>query len=146
MLKRILFGAVAALVFAVVPRATAGASPSPAWYVVQNINAYRATYGLAPLAIQTANLQAAAEAWDENLVRANALGHNPDLMLQAPPGATTVGENVGVGPTVSSVELGFDQSAEHRANLLSPYFTMVGVAVIRSPYTGQVFITEDFAN
>jgi uncharacterized protein YkwD len=47
---------------------------------------------------------------------------------------------------VPDIEIGFEQSPEHRANLLNPGYTMIGVAVVRSPYTGEVFITEDFAN
>ncbi|HZU73496.1 MAG TPA: CAP domain-containing protein [Acidimicrobiales bacterium] len=126
--------------------APAHADMSPAWYVVNDINALRASHGLAPLAIEVQNLQAAAEAWDANLVRSNMLAHNPDIGLQAPAGWTHVGENVGTGPSVGSIEAGMEASPEHLANLLSPNYTMIGVAVIRSPYTNEVFITEDFAN
>ena len=56
--------------------------------------------------------------------------------------AQSIGENVGMGETVGSIESAFMASPHHRDNILDPNFTQAGYAVVAN--NGTYFITEDF--
>jgi uncharacterized protein YkwD len=56
--------------------------------------------------------------------------------------ASSLGENVGMGGSVSSIHQAFMNSAGHRENILDPGFNQVGIGVIVAGDT--VFVTEDF--
>jgi uncharacterized protein YkwD len=54
----------------------------------------------------------------------------------------SIGENVGYGPSVASVEYAFMHSPEHRANILDPDWRGIGVGVYRSG--GRIWVTQIF--
>ena len=56
--------------------------------------------------------------------------------------ASSLGENVGMGGDVASLDDAFMNSPHHRENILDPAFNQVGIGVIVSG--GTVFVTEDF--
>jgi uncharacterized protein YkwD len=53
-------------------------------------------------------------------------------------------ENVGAAPSVEDIHSGFMNSPQHRANILSPRYSAVGLAVISRD--GELYVTEDFAH
>lgn len=53
-----------------------------------------------------------------------------------------LGENVGLGNSISSLQTAFMNSAAHRANILDPSFTYVGISV--RPENGRLWMTIIF--
>src|SRR5690606_25692659 len=95
---------------------------------VDLINDERRARGLSPLAthgdlVSGARFQAAA------IRDAGRLFHNPDLG-SVTTGWKKVGENVGYGGTVSGLHAALMNSPAHRANILDPAYTHVGVGVV----------------
>jgi len=119
---------------------TTGADATAAMATFAAINADRATAGLPPLT-WSASLAQIALSHSAAMAQAGQLFHNPSLSTLLA-GAALVGENVGVGPTVSILNTDFMNSPEHRANLLSTQFTQVGAGVVDA--NGIVWVTEDF--
>ncbi len=73
--------------------------------------------------------------------------HNLDLTgrpLQDELDARIVGENVGWSTDVEDLHRRFMASPGHRASLLEPRFSVVGMAVVRTP-NGRYYATQDFA-
>jgi putative cell wall-binding protein len=95
------------------------------------VNAERARGGLAPLRIDV-RLVAASRTWAAQMAREETLGHDPGLRQASPPDATLWGENVGHAtgddPGIRIHEL-LVASPAHRANILDPRFTDLGVGV-----------------
>ncbi|MBK5221340.1 MAG: CAP domain-containing protein [Acidimicrobiia bacterium] len=111
--------------------------------LINLINQARSAHGLAPLHVD-GHLTGMARRWSDGMAARGALAHNPNLGAQAPTGWSRVGENVAVG---GSAQAAFDAlmgSPRHRANILKPDFTHVGVGVTRAA-DGRIFITQDFA-
>jgi hypothetical protein len=129
-------------VLAVGTQAASAASPRMETQFLGLMNAGRAQQGLAPLTVD-AQLTAAARGWSDTIERNGSLSHNPDIQRELPAGWTRWGENVGTGPSVTSLEAAFMASAEHRANILGP-FTLVGVGVDVTE-AGMIWVTVDFA-
>ena len=135
---------------AVVVLATVGvvaAFPAPAGADgdLSSVNSSRAGAGLAPLA-EDAGLDQLALAHTQSMIARSTLFHTADLaaaFTEARPDWVRAGENVGVGPSVPSVDAAFMASPEHRANILGAY-TLAGTAVVRGP-DGRVWITQEFA-
>lgn len=110
---------------------TAGAEASTdrsAAQFMSLINAYRASNGVAPLAVNS-TLAASAQSWAGYMSSQQQLSHDPNLG-GAVSGWTRIGENVGMGPTVSMIWDSFLASAPHRANLLNPEFTHYGIGFV----------------
>lgn len=119
---------------------TGSQEPGMAAQFVARINSERAGSGRAGLAVSSA-LTGAAERWAATMARQNTLAHNPDLAGEVS-GWHYLGENVGVGYSVSSLESAFWNSAEHRSNILDPHYTRVGVAVV--DVGGKLWVAEEF--
>ena len=108
------------------------------------LNAERAARNLAPLSWDP-TLANYASAWSANMAtegfRHSAIGN-----LLGP--YNYVGENIaaGTGGTlVGALHYAWMQSAGHRANILSPGFSRVGVGVVCSA-NGSIWLTEDFGH
>jgi hypothetical protein len=67
------------------------------------------------------------------------LHHNPDL--RSLPGWQRIAENVGRGPSVTSIHAALMESTGHRANILDPQMTQVGIGVERR---SGVWVTQVF--
>jgi uncharacterized protein YkwD len=119
---------------------TGSQEPGMAAQFVARINSERAGSGRPALAVSSA-LTGAAERWAAAMARRNTLAHNPDLAGEVS-GWHYLGENVGVGYSVSSLESAFWDSAEHRSNILDPHYTRVGVAVV--DVGGKLWVAEEF--
>lgn len=136
---------------------TASAAPAPATADVQAgetqkaqllaaINAERAAAGLPALRLDAAAVDSARQ-WAAHLARTGTLAHHPDLEASlVGQGATTwtlAGENVGVGPHVAQIHPAFMASPTHRANVLRPEFSEVGIGATEAA-DGQVWVAVHF--
>lgn len=120
------------------PAAAQGAGTST---ILSQVNASRAAAGLRPLAL-SGDLSAVAYAWSRHLASSGVLAHNPNLTGQVGDWQV-LGENVGYGPTVSDVETAFMNSPHHRANILEPRYTQIGLGVVADS-SGTVWVTQVF--
>ncbi|HET6793057.1 MAG TPA: CAP domain-containing protein [Acidimicrobiales bacterium] len=128
---------------AVVPALPAAADPAgDAAAFVADINALRASHGLRLLSVDP-RLVSIASAWSQHLASVGTISHNFQLGNQAPADWKVLGENVGVGPTVDSLQGAFTASPEHYANMVDASYNAIGVAVTYSA-TGAMFVTEDY--
>lgn len=101
--------------------------------IVAWTNAQRTQFGLAPLAIDAGLLHSARQhaAWMTNT---RNLVHT----------GMAVGENIAMGqPTTSQVMADWMRSSGHRANILNPSYTRIGVAAYSAP-DGTVFWCQQF--
>jgi len=118
----------AAVTVGAVAGSTAFAAPafaSPSGDLAAATNASRAAAGLPGLRID-GQLSSVAQAWANHLAAANTLSHNGALRGQVT-NWTNLGENVGMAVDIPSVQRAFMNSPEHRANILNPKYTLMGV-------------------
>src|SRR5450755_4182702 len=108
------------------------ASASPAGDLATATNTARVSAGLAPLTVN-AQLSAVAQAWANRLAAAGVLSHNPALQTQVT-NWTVLGENVGMAGDVPTVQAAFMASPHHKANILDPRYTQMGVGSATSIY------------
>jgi uncharacterized protein YkwD len=120
--------------------------------IVALVNQQRVLNGLAPLVVNT-KLVTMAEIHSQDMARLDQMEH--DLPGAALPtledraayvgySYSWLGENIAAGyPDAASVMAGWMASPGHRANILSPNFTEIGVAIAYDsagqPYYTQVF-------
>ena len=109
--------------------------------VQRELNADRSAHGLRVLPINY-EAQAKAQAWAERLARERKLYHS-----HLPSGIKSrwcsLGENVGYGASVASIQDAYMGSSGHRANVLATKWNGVGVGYATSGtrvYTVHVFI------
>jgi uncharacterized protein YkwD len=107
---------------------------------IGQINGARAANHRPRLTISS-TLTSVAAGWAASMARSNRLAHNPRLASSVH-GWKYLGENVGVGDSVSQLEAAFWDSAGHRANMLDTDFTQVGVAVVSTG--GRLWVAEEF--
>jgi Cysteine-rich secretory protein family len=112
-------------------------------------NQDRSAAGLVPLKWDPA-LAKAAHQHALRMARANQLSHQfpgepsmQDRARQAGARFSMIAENVAEGPTPASIHSQWMNSSPHRANLLDPELTAVGISVVQSGNT--LFAVEDFS-
>lgn len=108
---------------------------------VSLINSHRTANGLAALT-RNSSLDAEARAWSQQMAANGGLSHS-NLSRFLPPWSS-VGENVGVGGSVSSIFGGLTASSGHNANMLGD-FTHIGVGVWVDG-SGTLWTTHVFTN
>lgn len=113
--------------------------------LAEQINADRVANGLRPLEI-SAELTSIAQAHSRRMAAAGKIWHNDELFSQSVRSrlrASRLGENVGFdgGGAATSHQMYMD-SPPHRANILDPRFTAMGIAVTVAD--GIAYSTEDF--
>jgi len=107
---------------------------------IAGTNQERAQRGSSGLRV-AGDLVAVARRHSQDMAAQSRLYHNPNVGNEVQ-GWQLLGENVGTGPDASRVEAAFMASPEHRANVLNPNFTEIGVSVI---WTGnRLWVTELF--
>jgi uncharacterized protein YkwD len=129
--------------------AQAGSSPRPAYasaspntaYLIALVNNYRAANGVGPLA-EAGDADAKAQQQANDMAASGSIYHS-NLASGIQPGWAAIGENVGVGATIDSVEASLQASAPHRANLLSGSYNQVGVGVAVGS-DGRVYVAQEF--
>jgi Cysteine-rich secretory protein family len=142
--------AVAACLLACVPRGAPAQQPSAAEkYLFNAVNVERGERGLQPLRWDAA-LAEAAQRHTLLMAREKTLSHQlpgePALQERASQAGahfSQIGENIGEAMGVPDLDYGWMHSPPHRANILKPEYTSIGIAVRRS---GKVyFATQDFS-
>lgn len=113
------------------------AAPSESAGFVAAINNLRMSQGLNPLTVD-ANITGIAQDWANSMALADGISHRADLRAGVTGNWSTLGENVGVGPSVDSLMQAFIASPGHYKNLVDPRFTHVGVGTVR---VGQMLYT-----
>ena len=88
-------------------------------------------------------LSKAAKVHTREMVRAATLYHTPTTTLKRRVTRwTTLGENVGVGGTVTTLHAAFMGSSAHRSNILYTGFRHVGIGTAKSG--GRLWVTVIF--
>jgi uncharacterized protein YkwD len=105
---------------------------------VSRVNHERTSRGLAPLRVSS-DLVTVARNHSRRMGDANHLHHNPNFGSEVT-SWRKVGENVGRGPSVSSLHTAFMNSPSHRNNLLDPAWTEVGIGV--KVVDGRIWVTQ----
>ncbi len=113
------------------------------------LNQDRAANGL-PALKANSQLTQLARNYAQDMIRRGFFSHyNPegqspfDRMRQAGISYNYAGENLAVNSGIAAAEVAFMNSSGHRANILSPSFTEVGVGVARNA-NGQVYVVQEF--
>ena len=108
------------------------------------INAERTAAGLAPVAAE-GRLFDSARAWSQTQAAAGDLSHDDSFFsVNRPAGASTVAENVAYNASVQAIHERLMASPGHRANILNPAFTSVGIGEVEHA-DGRIFVTQRFA-
>lgn len=122
---------------AIAPAASAASSEGE---LLALMNAERAAVGLSPVSLH-ADLHDDAVVWSVHMFEVGELSHNPSLAAVTT-GWDSLGENVGVGPTIASLHSAFMASPGHRGNILGDYDS-VGIAVVEENPT-KLWVTVIF--
>ena len=108
-------------------------------------NLERSAAGLAPLELRNDVTEIATE-HSRRMAASDELFHNDDYFsasVRSRLGARTLGENVAMNRSADDAHRRLMLSPDHRANLMNPKFTVVGMAMARSA-DGMGFVTQDF--
>ena len=119
------------------------AAPSESAQFVAAINELRASKGLGALTVDS-NLSSIAQNWAVTMGQQDTIFHRSNLADGVTIDWTRLGENVGMGPTVSDLMNAFINSPHHYENLVDPRFTRIGVGSVRNP-DGMMYTAHEFA-
>lgn len=118
--------------------------------MVSLVNQARAEAGLAPLTVDPL-LVKTARMKSQDMISLGYFGHTSptygspfDLMRSQGVHYRYAGENLAGAPTVERAHTGLMNSQGHRANILNPNYTRIGVGVIDGGRYGKMF-TQHFA-
>lgn len=113
------------------------------------LNADRTKNGLVPLAY-SAQLTKLAEDYAMDMINRQFFAHNNpegltpfDRMDQYDIVYRYAGENLALNDSVSAAQAAFMNSPTHRANVLNPNFTEVGIGVKYAP-NGKIYVVQEF--
>ncbi len=110
-----------------------------------SINAERSSRGLPALSTHSPIAGTSCD-WNHQMREAQTLAHDPDLVGDAnrvAPSWQRVGENVGVGFSISELHAAFMNSPAHRKNILDGEYTHIGICV-DSSNDGRFWTTHRF--
>jgi uncharacterized protein YkwD len=147
------FFAVGLLLFAVAPAALAARGSSTELNLLAAVNAARASNGLPPLRLDS-RLRTAARSHSTDMLRRDYFTHGDfrRRMLAFHVQGFISGENLawGSGPhgQPGPIVKEWLASPEHRANLLRPGYTLIGIGLARGSFLGYrevTVVTADFA-
>jgi uncharacterized protein YkwD len=150
-----IFGVFAAvfLLLGVAPAALAGPTRSSEASVLAAVNAARTANGLQPLRLDL-TLRSAARSHSADMLHRNYFAHGAfaGRMAAFHVQGRQAGENLawGSGPygRAGAMISEWLASPEHRANLLSPVYSRVGIGLVRGSFqgtAGATVVTADFA-
>jgi uncharacterized protein YkwD len=125
------------------PTISASASDAYEARILVLVNAERAKAGLSKV---TANSCADgfAESWAPKIQHDGALSHQSLQPILSSCHASTVGENVAYGNvTADEMMTMWMNSTGHRANILNPHFTGIGIAAVTDS-SGRWYGVQDF--
>ena len=121
--------------------ASGAVSPDAEQQFIDAVNRERASRGAGAVALD-GELTDVARGWSNHLAAEERLTHNPDLPNQVEADWEKLAENVGTGGSVNVIHDAFMASATHRANILDPDLTHIGVGVIDAG--GRLWVTQNF--
>jgi hypothetical protein len=116
--------------------------PSDTSQFLADTNGARTSHGIAPLSFD-ANLTSMAQAWSNHMAAVGTISHNPSLPQFRAESWSLLGENVGMGLAVASLQQAFLNSPMHYRNIIDSAFTRVGIAVAYG-HDNVIFVTLDF--
>jgi uncharacterized protein YkwD len=105
------------------------------------VNEFRASYGVGPL-VPVGELDVKAQTQAQRMADAGQLFHSIDLAAGVSDGWRSIGENIAFAPDISTAEKWLEQSPPHRANLLNPTFSQVGLGIVVRG--SVVYVVQDF--
>ena len=142
-MKKLLLTAMAAfLATGLAPMSAARADgPSDEASFVAQINGLRVTKGLPALSVD-AGLTGKARAWAQTMADKNTIWHSV-LTDGITADWQKLGENVGMGASVDSLNTAFVNSPHHYENLVDPLFSRIGIGVVHG-VAGTLFVAEEF--
>ena len=115
------------------------------------LNADRAANGLPPLRINL-RLNGLAGDYAQDMINRHFFAHNNpegqspfDRMRARGISFGYAGENLAINSSVATAEQAFMNSPGHRANILNPHYTQVGVGV-RQSANGSVYVVQEFTD
>ncbi|MDT8903694.1 CAP domain-containing protein [Anaeroselena agilis] len=115
------------------------------------LNADRAKNGLSPVRANT-RLAALAGDYAQDMINRNYFAHNNpegqspfDRMRARGISFGYAGENLAINTSVAAAEQAFMNSPGHRANILNPHYTQVGIGV-RYSRSGSVYVVQEFTD
>jgi uncharacterized protein YkwD len=120
--------------------------------VLNLVNVERARIGLTPL-VRATELDSAAQQHSQSMADNGFFSHTGldgsspfERMRRAGYAFVDAGENIAVGfATPQAVMEAWMNSTGHRANILQPYFSEIGIGIAaRSGTTGPIYWTQDF--
>ncbi|MGB8541481.1 MAG: CAP domain-containing protein [Candidatus Acidiferrales bacterium] len=124
-------------------------SMSPEGQLFNSVNRERAAQGLSILQWDDA-LAIAARDHASQMALHDLMSHQlpgePELIARATAAGvrfSVIAENVAIGPDTSTIHTAWMRSPGHRANILSPELSAVGIAVVQG--TSGLFAVQDFA-
>jgi uncharacterized protein YkwD len=139
------------------PRPAPAPAPAPAGLTADEqralsaLNADRAANGLPPLRINMGLTRLAGD-YAQDMINRNFFAHNNpegqtpfDRMRARGIPFGYAGENLAINNSVSAAEQAFMNSPGHRANILNPHYTQVGVGV-RYNGGGSVYVVQEFTD
>lgn len=150
MARRFTILMVAGALFAgLIPAATAGSGDNNCWTFkktergfARKMNAARADQGLGKLSLDP-ELSKVARVHTNEMIRKNELHHtSTEALRKRVTSWVLLGENVGVGGSVSSLHQAFMNSPAHRDNILHLAYKHVGVGVRKA--NGRMWVTIVF--
>lgn len=125
------------------------ASTSEEQQAINLLNSDRAANGLPALKVNS-QLTTLARNYAQDMIKRGFFSHyNPegqspfDRMQQAGISYNYAGENLAINTSVPTAETAFMNSAGHRANILSPNYTEVGIGLARNA-SGQLYAVQEF--
>lgn len=137
------------------PQPAPSPSPAPSGVTADEqrafelLNADRIANGLKPLKLNR-SIVAVAEAHAQDMINRNFFAHqNPDglspfdRMRRAGISFGYAGENLAINSSVDGAERAFMNSPGHRANILNPNYTEVGIGIRYSP-KGSLYLVQNF--
>ena len=146
-IKRMFAGVIAGLLLSMLlPTTTAGAvcyiNKSSERAFAKKINLARTTAGKGKLSLDP-ELSKAAKVHTREMVKRDLLYHTPtEALKRRVTRWVTLGENVGVGGTVTTLQSAFMNSPAHRSNVLYSSFRHVGVGTLHR--NGRLWVTVIF--
>ena len=139
LLRRVALLLVLVVPFTLLTATSASASTESEF--VSRANGERTSRGLRAYPVRS-DLSSVARRQAERMASAGRIYHNPNLGSEVS-GWRNVGENVGRGPSVSSIHGAFMGSSSHRANILSTTYTEFGVGTARGS-NGDIYVSQVF--
>jgi hypothetical protein len=143
----LLLGAASALALATAPVNAQAYVASDETEVREMVNATRVSKGLGKLTKNEGLVEMAREQADRMEAKRDIF-HTPNLAADVTSAALDwlrIGENVGVGPNIHSIEEAFLASPGHYANIVRPEYNAIGIGVVDGG-DGRRYVVQVFAN